>query len=44
MCPHAPDEELYLHQEEQVRVLALRGSALTFLDVVAGDVNTLIKD
>lgn len=31
----------YLHEEKQIRVLALRGCTLALLDVMAGDVNTL---
>jgi hypothetical protein len=35
---------LYLYEEEQIRILALRGCALAFLDVVVGDVDTLKWD
>lgn len=37
-------QDPHLNQEEQVRVLTLRGSAMTFPDVVMGDVNTLTED
>jgi hypothetical protein len=31
----------YLHEEKQVGILALGGGAVTLLDVVGGDVDTL---
>jgi hypothetical protein len=31
----------HLHEEEEVRVLALRGRPLALLDVVTSDINTL---
>lgn len=34
--------ETYLDQEQEVRVLTLRSGTLTVLDVLLGDINTLM--
>lgn len=44
ICPLSPvcGCKTYLNQEEEVRVLALGGGTLTVLDVLLGDINTLL--